>query len=107
MVINQYTIYWTDLDPTRGSEMKKVRPCVVISPNEMNHNIDIVIIAPLTSTSKNYPFRVKTKLGGRTGWIVLDQLRAIDKSRLIKEVRQLEAKDVLNIKAVIKEMLVD
>ncbi|MDI6707311.1 MAG: type II toxin-antitoxin system PemK/MazF family toxin [Firmicutes bacterium] len=107
MVINQYTIYWTDLDPTKGSEMKKVRPCVVISPNEMNHNIDIVIIAPLTSTSKNYPFRVKTKLDGRTGWIVLDQIRAIDKSRLIKEAGQLEAEDIISVKAVIKEMLVD
>jgi mRNA interferase MazF len=107
MVINQYEIYWTDLEPTKGAEMKKIRPCVVISPDEMNHNIDIVIIAPLTSTSKNYPFRVKIKFEGKTGWIVLDQIRAIDKSRLVKGAGILESKNVLRVKAVLQEMLVD
>jgi len=107
MVINQYAVYWTDLEPAKGSEMKKVRPCVVISPDEMNHNINIVIIAPLTSTSKTYPFRVKTKLDGKTGWIVLDQIRAVDKSRLISKAGQLETEDIISVKAVIQEMLVD
>ena len=83
MVINQYEIYWIYLDPTKGSETKKTRPCVVISPNEMNNSINTVIVAPMTSTSKNYPTRIKTTLDERDGWIVLDQFRCLDKSRLI------------------------
>ena len=66
-MVNQYDIYWIDLDPTRGSEIQKTRPCVIISPDEMNHNINTVIIAPLTSKSKNYPTRVKVELEGREG----------------------------------------
>ena len=81
MVINQYEIYWIDLDPTKGSEIKKTRPCVVISPNEMNNSINTVIIAPMTSTSKDYPTRINTTLDERDGWIVLDQIRCVDKSR--------------------------
>lgn len=107
MVINQYEIYWTNLEPTKGAKMKKIRPCVVISPDEMNHNIDIVIIVPLTSTSWNYLFRVKIEFEGKTGWIVLDQIRAIDKSRLVKKAGLLESKDILCVKTVLKEMLVD
>jgi mRNA interferase MazF len=107
MVVNQYEIYWTDLEPSQGSEMKKVRPCVIISPDEMNHNINIVIIAPLTSTSKNYPFRVKIEFDQRNGWIVLDQIRAIDKTRLREIAGQLTENDILNVKSILKEMLVD
>lgn len=107
MVINQYEIYWADLEPAKEAEMKKIRPCVVISPDEMNHNIDIVIIAPLTSTSKNYPFRVRIEFEGKTGWIVLDQIRAIDKSRLVKKAGLLDSNDILYVKAILKEMLVD
>lgn len=107
MVIQQYEIYWTDLEPTKGAEMKKRRPCVVISPNEMNDHIDVVIIAPLTSTSKDYPFRVKTSFNQKTGWIVLDQIRAIDKSRLLNKAGQLGNQDVLKVKEVLQEMLID
>ena len=107
MVINQYEIYWIDLDPTQGSEIRKIRPCVVISPDEMNHNIKTIIIAPLTSTSKNYPMRIKIIFEGKEGWIVLDQIRCVDKSRLIKKGGGLEKKDILEIKSIIKEMLVD
>ena len=107
MVINQYEIYWTDLDPTKGSELKKTRPCVVISPNEMNHNINTVIIAPLTSTSKNYPTRVHIKFDEISGWIVLDQIRCVDKTRLIKSAGKLDKESISNLKNVIKEMLVD
>lgn len=107
MVINQYEIYWIDLDPTKGSEIKKTRPCVVISPNEMNNSINTVIIAPMTSTSKNYPTRIKTTLDERDGWIVLDQIRCVDKSRLVKVVGVLKQEVVMKVKAAIKEMLID
>ena len=106
-MVNQYKIYWVELDPTRGSELQKTRPCIVISPNEMNHNINTVIIVPLTSTSKNYPTRVKIEFEGREGWIVLDQIRCIDKSRLIKKAGELDADKVIEVKAVIKKILVD
>jgi mRNA interferase MazF len=107
MVINQYEIYWTDLDPTKGSELEKTRPCVVISPNEMNHNINTVIIAPVTSASKNYPTRINIKLEEVNGWVVIDQIRCVDKTRLKKKAGKLDSKSVFNIKNVIKEMLVD
>jgi len=107
MVINQYEIYWIDLDPTKGSEIKKTRPCVVISPNEMNNNINTVIIAPLTSTSKNYPTRIKTTLDGRDGWIVLDQIRCVDKSRLLKVAGVLDHATIIEVKDAIREMLID
>jgi Growth inhibitor len=107
MVINQYEVYWIDLEPTKGSELKKIRPCAVISPNEMNHNINTVIIAPMTSTSKNYPTRVKIEFEKRECWIVLDQIRCVDKSRLIKKAGVLSEEDILKVKSIIKEMLVD
>ena len=107
MEINQYEIYWIDLEPTKGSELQKVRPCVVISPNEMNHNINTVIIAPLTSTSKKYSSRVEVMLEGRTSWIVLDQIRCVDKSRMEKKVGVLEEKSITEVKNIIREMLVD
>jgi mRNA interferase MazF len=106
-MVNQYDIYWIDLDPTRGSEIQKTRPCVIISPNEMNNNINTVIIAPLTSKSKKYPTRVKVELDGREGWIILDQIRCIDKSRLVKRAGLLGQDTVIEIKNIIKQMLVD
>lgn len=107
MVINQYEIYWIDLDPTKGSEIKKTRPCVVISPNEMNNSINTLIIAPMTSTSKNYPTRIKTTLDERDGWIVLDQIRCVDKSRLVKVAGVLKQEVIAKVKETIKEMLID
>jgi mRNA interferase MazF len=106
-MVNQYEIYWVKLDPTRGSELKKTRPCIVISPNEMNHNINTVIIAPLTSTSKNYPTRIKVEFEGQEGWIIIDQIRCIDKSRLLKEAGCLVPDKIVEVKTVIKKMLVD
>ena len=107
MVIDQYEIYWTDLDPTRGPELQKTRPSVVISPNEMNHNINTVIIAPLTSTSKSYPTRLQIKLEGRDCWAVLDQIRCIDKTRLLRKAGNLAEEEIIKLKNIIKEMLVD
>ncbi|MCJ7472553.1 MAG: type II toxin-antitoxin system PemK/MazF family toxin [Actinobacteria bacterium] len=107
MVINQYDIFWVDLNPTVGHEIKKVRPCVVISPDEMNLNIDTVIIAPMTTRSRNYPTRTKIDFEEKTGWIVLDQLRAIDKIRLKEKAGYLREVEIIKVKKILKEILVD
>ncbi|GBD88740.1 mRNA interferase MazF [bacterium BMS3Abin03] len=99
-MISRFEIYYVNLDPTTGSEIKKTRPCVIISPDEMNRNISTVIIAPLTSVLRNYPTRVSCKVKGKQGQIVLDQIRTIDKSRLIKKIDTLTKttrKKVLNV----------
>jgi mRNA interferase MazF len=101
---NQYSIVLVNLDPTIGSEIKKTRPCVIISPNEMNFNINTIIIAPMTSKSRNYPTRVKVD---ENSYIVLDQIRIIDKQRIIKKLGELDIEIILKIKQIIKEMLVD
>jgi mRNA interferase MazF len=107
MEIRQYDIILVNLDPTVGSEIKKTRPCVVISPNEMNKYLNTVVIAPMTSQSKDYPTRVKVKHDNKNGWIVMDQIRTIDKQRIIKILDHLTIKEVENTKAVIKETFVD
>ena len=107
VVINQYDVFLINLDPTIGHEIKKTRPCLVISPNEMNHTIRTVIIAPMTTKSRAYPTRVPVQFEGKTGWIVLDQIRTVDSLRLIKKLGSITKKEVIQVKAVIKEMLVD
>jgi mRNA interferase MazF len=106
-MVKQYEIYMLNLDPTIGSEMNKVRPCVVLSPNEMNKFLNNIIIAPMTSTVKGYPTRVGVNFGGKNGEIVLDQIKTVDKKRIIKLLGNIEKKDIKEIKRVIKEMLVD
>lgn len=107
MVINQYEIYLINLDPTVGFENQKSRPCIVISPNEMNQFIGTVMIAPMTTASKNYPTRVELTFQGKKGSIVLDQIRTVDKSRLVQKLGSADSKTIQKIKKVIKEMLVD
>ncbi len=107
MVIRQYEVYLIDLDPTKGHELKKTRPCVVISPDEMNNAIGTVIIAPMTTKSHNYPTRVELAFQDTQGWIVLDQLRTVDKTRLIKKLGRIEKTAVRKTKEILKEMLVD
>ncbi len=107
MEINQYQIILVNLDPTLGSEIKKTRPCVVISPDEMNKNLNTVVIAPLTTSSKNYPTRIEIKHDNKIGWIVLDQLRTIDKIRIVKTLGQLSNPDISKLKSVLKETYVD
>ena len=107
MVINQYDIFWVDLDPTIGHEIKKVRPYVILSPDEMNFNIDTVIIAPVTTKSKSYPTRVKITFKKKSGWIILDQIRSIDKIRLKEKAEHLNESKIIEVKAVLKEMLID
>lgn len=107
MEIRQYEVYLIVLDPTIGHEMQKTRPCVVISPDEMNRNIQTVIIAPMTTKSHTYPTRIRLRFHNRTGWIVLDQLRTVDKKRLVKRLGKIRDDTIKKIKTVIKEMLVD
>lgn len=107
MEIIQYQIILVNLDPTLGSEIKKTRPCVVISPNEMNKFLNTVVIAPMTTSSKNYPTRIEIKHENKTGWIVLDQIRTIDKLRIIKELGRLTNTDIRKLKSVLKETYVD
>ena len=92
MVVSRFDVYLVNLDPTIGSEIQKTRPGLVISPDEMNRHIRTVIIAPMTSTQKEYPTRVSCTFQKKRGQIVLDQLRTIDKSRLIKKLGTLDPK---------------
>ena len=107
MEIKQYQIILVNLDPTLGSKIKKTRPCVVISPDEMNRHLRTIIIAPMTTTSKDYPSRIEIKHDNKIGWIVLDQIRTIDKQRILKELGKLSKPEIKEVKAVLKELLVD
>jgi mRNA interferase MazF len=107
MEISQYDVCLVNLDPTIGYEIKKTRPCIVISPDEMNNNIRTVIVAPMTTKSHDYPTRIKLSFDGKMGWIVLDQIRTIDKQRLVKKLGRINDDIISTVKTVIKEMLVD
>ncbi|MCD6373902.1 MAG: type II toxin-antitoxin system PemK/MazF family toxin [Caldisericaceae bacterium] len=103
----QYKIVLVNLDPTIGGEIKKTRPCVVISPNEMNKYLRTIIVAPMTTTSRKYPTRIEIKHDRKIGWIVIDQVRTIDKQRIIKILGKLSQPDIKELKSVIKETFVD
>ena len=104
MVIQRFEIYFASLDPTLGSEIKKTRPCLVVSPDEMNGHLKTVIIAPLTSTIRNYPTRIDCYVDGRDGQIALDQMRAIDKVRLTKKIGQLDPATSQQVLSVLRKM---
>lgn len=104
MVIERFGVYLVALDPTIGSEIQKTRPCVVISPDEMNRTIATVILAPLTTQGRVYPSRVACQFQGKAGQIILDQLRTVDKRRLLKRLGQITPttqQDVLRVLAAI------
>ena len=107
MELNQYEIVLVNLDPTIGSEIKKTRPCLIISPNEMNKFLQTIIIAPITSTSKAYPTRVEIKRKETKGWVVIDQMRTVDKRRITKIFGNISENEILKIKEVLKETFVD
>ena len=104
--MSQYHVYLVNLNPTLGHEINKVRPCLIISPDEMNHVVSTVIVAPMTTKSHSYPTRVPIFFEGKSGYIVLDQIRTIDKERLIKELGKIDTKVIKKVKSTIKEMLV-
>jgi len=91
MEVKRFEVFLISLDPTKGHEIKKTSPCVVISPNEMNDNISTVIVAPMTSKGRNYPTRIKCKFQGVEGQIILDQIRTVDRIRLVKKLGSLNS----------------
>lgn len=105
--VNQYEIVLVNLDPTIGSEMKKTRPCVVLSPNEMNKYLQTIVVAPMTSSSKPYPTRVEVRHKQTKGWIAIDQIRTIDRIRIAKRFESLTNKEIEKVKNVIKETFVE
>ena len=107
MDLKQYQIVLVNLDPTIGSEMKKTRPSVIISPNEMNKFLQTIVIAPMTSSSKSYPTRIKVNHNDTNGWIVLDQIRTVDRQRIIKDLGKLTEKEIEKVKTILKETFVD
>jgi mRNA interferase MazF len=104
--MKQYNVVLVRLDPALGAEIRKARPCAIISPDEMNYAISTIIIAPMTTKYHPFPSRVATELKGTKGWIALDQIRTIDKSRVIKRIGRLSEATIREVKAVIEEMLV-
>ena len=96
-----------NLDPTIGIEMKKTRPCLIISPNEMNKYLQTIVIAPITTNSKPYPTRVEVKNYNTTDWVVLDQIRTIDSVRIVTCFDIITAKEIQKIKSTIQEIYVD
>ena len=107
MELNQYQIVLVNLNPTIGSEIKKTRPCVIISPDEMNKYLRTVIISPMTTKSKKYPTRIEVKHDQKIGWIVLDQIRTIDKQRIIKTLGRLSKPEIKALKLILKETFID
>jgi mRNA interferase MazF len=105
MEVKQYSVYWVNLDPVVGSEVSKTRPCIIISPDDMNKYIRTVIIAPLTHTLKAYPSRVSCTIAGEKGMVMLDQIRTIDKKRLVAHIGKLKKSESEKIKEIINEML--
>ena len=105
--MKQYNVFWVDLNPTQGEEMNKVRPCVVLSPAEANLHFRTVIVAPITGSDIGLPTRHKIVVNNVTGYIALDQMRALDKSRFREAVGPLSAEDVLMIKSILQEFLIE
>jgi len=107
MELKQYQIVLVNLDPTQGSEIKKSRPCLIISPNEMNKYLQTIVVAPMTTASKPYPTRVEVKHNKKKGWVVLDQIRCVDRSRIVKTDDNLTEKEIAKVKDIIQETYVD
>ena len=107
MELTQYTIVLVNLDPTMGSEIEKTRPCVIVSPNEINKYLNTIVIAPMTTNLKQYPTRVLVKHNNKKGMIAIDQIRTIDKVRIVKKFNQLTQSEIQRCKDVIRETFVD
>ena len=102
-MVNRFEVHLVQLEPTRGSEIRKTRPCVVISPDEM-HSLRTVIIAPMTTKGKAYPSRVPVEFQGKHGFIVLDQIRTVDRERLVKKLGQIDVTTGAAVLSVLQEM---
>ena len=107
MELVQYSIVLINLDPTLGSEIQKTRPCVIVSPNEMNKYLNTIVISPMTSSLKEYPTRIPVNHNDKKGMIAIDQIRTVDKKRIIKLLGKLNKAEIKMTKEVIKETFVD
>jgi mRNA interferase MazF len=104
VVVKRFDIFLINLDPTLGTEIQKTRPCLVISPDELNRPVQTVIIAPMTTKGHSYPTRVACRFQGKQGQVVLDQIRTVDKARLVKKLGRLDAKTQTEVLKVLGEM---
>ena len=104
MVVKRFDVYLISLDPTIGHEIKKTRPCLVVSPNEMNRFIGTVVVAPMTTRSAPYPTRVACKFRGKQGQVVLDQIRTVDKARLIRKLGTVDNQTRSEVLSILGEM---
>jgi mRNA interferase MazF len=107
MGIDRFDVFLVNLDPTPGHEIKKVRPCLVISPDEMNHHIRKVIVAPMTTKGRAYPTRVPCKFKGKSGQVVLDQLRTVDLVRLTRKLGRISKRTGAEVLSVLQEMFAE
>ena len=107
MVVNRFDVFLVNLDPTIGSEIQKTRPYLVISPNEINHHIATVIVAPMTTKGQTYPTRVTCQFQGQNGQIVLDQIRTVDKTRLVKLLGQISEEEQKTVLDILAEMFAE
>ncbi len=107
MELKQYSVVLVNLDPTLGSEIKKTRPCVIVSPNEMNKYLNTIVIAPMTTNLRVYPTRVPVMHNNKNGMVAIDQIRTIDKIRIVKVFGKLSQTEIISCKTVIKEAFVD
>ncbi|MEA3462984.1 MAG: type II toxin-antitoxin system PemK/MazF family toxin [Bacteroidota bacterium] len=107
MAINQYSIVLVDLQGSRRAEMAHTRPCVVVSPNEMNTYLKTLVVAPMTTRARTYPTRVRVRHNRKTGWIVVDQITTIDRRNIKRLLGKLTHPEIRKLKSVIKETYVD
>lgn len=105
--INHYEVYWISLDSTLGRKIAKTRPCVVVSPDEMNQYLRTIIVIPITSTIKNYPWRVDCMVSARKGSIATDQIRVVDRTRIGSKIGELSQKEINALKEVMLSMLIE
>lgn len=104
--IRQYEVYWISLDPTQGSEMAKTRPCVVVSPDELNEFLKTLIIIPITSTIKTYPWRISCVAANKQGSIATDQIKVIDRARIGDKIGRLSKSEITLLKDALHQMLI-
>jgi len=107
MVVKRFEVYLVNLDPTIGSEIQKTRPCLIISPDEMNNHIATVIVAPMTTKGRDYPTWIPCLFEGKEGQVVLDQIRTVDKVRLVKKLGRISASTQKEVLAVLMELFAE
>ncbi len=107
VAVSRFEVYLVSLDPSQGHEIRKTRPCVIISPDEMNHHIGTVIVAPMTTKGRDYPTRIPLTFQRKKGQIVLDQIRAVDKTRLVKHLGKLDKVTAARVLGVLQEMFTE